>query len=382
MRIGWIALGLAVASGALRWVTSDYERAERYLSEYYSRMLSADFVAAEASIDAAIGLWPENARYHVWKGYCLSQRLPPQCSQSPVLAERAREEFRAAVKLNGRDAVAHHDLAWLEHLAGNAAEARAEWKRAVEIDPDNTVFRLSLGMFLDEAGETAEAMNQYNAAVQISPAALDSPFFARHAALAKRVAEYCTKETERRLANGKDPVLMARLGKLYLYLGDAPKAAEALTEAANALPNLPLVWFNLGEFRRLQGENAEAIANYKRAVFLDAKLAGPHLRLGELESSRKGIDELRLAVQAWSRVNPVTASHNNRLFRSGFKTNPQKIDDLLPTTLVWYLGPCEASRAYRGLSKAFPNNRLYAAKTHTCEEIPAPHRTMASDFGY
>ena len=374
MQIRWIALGFAVTAGALRWVTSDYERAEQHLSEYYSHMLSANFVAAEASIDSAIRLWPDNSRYHVWKGYCLSQRLPPQCSQSPVLAERAVEEFRDALKLNGRDAVAHHDLAWLEHLAGNNAESRTHWMRAVEIDPDNAIFRLSLGMFLDEAGEKAEAIKHYTAAVQFSPAALDSPFFNRHNALAKSVAESCTKEMERRVTITKDPVLMARLGKFYLYLGAVPKAGELLSEAANALPNLSLVWFNLGEVSRLQGKTAEALANYKRAAFLDAKLPGPHLRLGDLDASERGIDELRRAVQAWSRVNPVTASHNNRLFRSGFKAQPQRIDDLLPTTMVWYLGPCEASSAYRALAKAFPKNQLYASKSRSCEEIPDPHR--------
>ena len=250
----------------------------------------------------------------------------------------------------------------------------------MEIDPDNAVFRLSLGMFLDEAGEKAEAMKQYTAEVQLSPAILDSPFFTRHNPLAKTVAEYCTRQTEQRADATRDPILMARLGKLYLYLGDVPRASEALTEAANALPNLSLVWFNLGEINRLRGETAEAIANYKRATFLDTKLARPHLRLGELDATAKGIDELRRAVQAWSRVNPVTASHNNRLFRSGFKPQPQRIDDLLPTTLVWYLGPCEASSAYRRLSKAFPNNKAYAAKTRACEEIPAPHRSMSSSI--
>lgn len=52
------------------------------------------------------------------------------------------------------------------------------------------------------------------------------------------------------------------------------------------------------------------------------------------------------ASKKWAHVNPVTAAaHNNRLYGG----SPQIIDDLPPTTLVWYVSPCEASAAYRAL---------------------------------
>ena len=66
----------------------------------------------------------------------------------------------------------------------------------------------------------------------------------------------------------------------------------------------------------------------------------------------------------------MTAAHNNRLYHGAM----QQIDDMLPTTLVWYVSPCEASEAYGALAKLYPSNKSYARKSHACEEIPDPHR--------
>jgi Tfp pilus assembly protein PilF len=126
----------------------------------------------------------------------LSQALPPQCSKEPVAAPEAVAEFRAALQLNDRDAVAHHDLAWLLHLAGENGEARKEWQRAVEIDPDNVVFQLSFGMFLEEAGERRAAAARFAAGAELSPSVLDSPLFARHGDWAKQAVERGIAETE------------------------------------------------------------------------------------------------------------------------------------------------------------------------------------------
>jgi tetratricopeptide (TPR) repeat protein len=377
MQIRWIALGFAAVAGYGYLVTADYERGDEQLRTFYSRMLAADFNGALRSIDEAIKLWPDNARYHLWKGYCLSQSLPPQCAREPVTTTEAAAEFRTALKLNDRDAVAHHDLAWLEHLAGHDDVARKEWERAVTIDPDNAVFQMSLAMFLEETGDKQRAEDHLTTAVQLSPAILDSPFFARHADLAKVIAGRCISETEAKLARGNDPVLKARLGKFYLYTRDLQRATPMLQEASADLPNLPLVWFNLGEVHRLQGDSAQAIACYERARFLDGRLAAPHLRIGELGQSGTEAEELRLASQRWARMNPVTAAHNNRLYHGP----TQQIDDLLPTTLVWYVSPCEASEAYGALAKLYPSNKSYARKSHACEEIPDPHRFLEPDAG-
>ena len=50
----------------------------------------------------------------------------------------AADDYRHSLRLNDRDAVARHDLAWLEHLAGRQQVAAArDWKESVDLDPGN-----------------------------------------------------------------------------------------------------------------------------------------------------------------------------------------------------------------------------------------------------
>jgi tetratricopeptide (TPR) repeat protein len=178
--------------------------------------------------------------------------------------------------------VAHHNLAWLDHLLGRDQEAQREFEQAVAIDPETAIYHLSLGFFLEEAGDSAAVTTRYTAAIERTPAILDSPFFARlrrrFPERAESIVQQAITQTEGRLGNTNDPILKARLGKFYLYRHDLRRAGELLDNAARDLPNLPLVWFNLGEVRRLQGRRDEAWSCYGKARFLDGSLACPVLR--------------------------------------------------------------------------------------------------------
>ena len=92
----------------------------------------------------------------------------------------AAADYRRALELNSRDAVAHHNLAWLDHLMGDDREARREWEQAAAIDPGAAIYSLSLGFFLEETGDRGGAARQYVAAIELTPAILDSPFFTRY----------------------------------------------------------------------------------------------------------------------------------------------------------------------------------------------------------
>jgi tetratricopeptide (TPR) repeat protein len=385
MTLGRVAIVLALGTGAVSLTFGDHEQAEASLRTFYAQVEAADFKAAGKSIDEAVHLWPSNARYYAWRGYAASQELPSQCPKRGARldgktleqARRAAADYRHALELNDRDAVAHHNLAWIDHLLGEGREARREWEQAIATDPETAIYHLSLGFFLEETGDSDGAKRQYLAAIELTPAILDSPFFTRYRSRfpgwAEGVVQEAAAETERRLAGSDDPILKARLGKFCLYQGDLQRAAGLLESAERSLPNLPMVWFNLGEVRRLQGNQGEAWACYEKAKFLDESLAGPALRMGEMYRQaghrNPAVENLRAAARKWTHVKPVTAAHNTRLYGGV----PQTIDDLLPTTLVWYTSPCEASAAYTALAAMMPENKLYASRSRTCESLPAPH---------
>ena len=162
--------------------------------------------------------------------------------------------------------------------------------RSIRITPCSS---MSLAMFLEEAGDRqARRRISLSRAVQLSPAVLDSPFFTRHARSGEDIVKRCIAETEGKLTRANDPVLKARLGKFYLFTNDLQRAAHMLQESAKELPNLPLVWFNLGEVYRFQGDSAQALACYERARFLDGRLPGPHSGSGSLDQSGHAVEEL------------------------------------------------------------------------------------------
>jgi superkiller protein 3 len=394
-----IAVVLAVFVLVFSFVVGDYDRADSKLQTFYEQMLKADFADARKSIDEAIDLWPGNARYHAWSAYCVSQTLPPQCPRrfrgagpavsgtDQQMARRAIDDYRQALRLNSRDAVAYHNIAWLEHLVGEDTTAERDWREAIQIDPDNAVFHLSYGMFLEESDKPQEGKDQFEVAIELSPSIVDSPFFVRYAkhspGSANAIVAHCITKIESRLGQGRDPILEARLGKLHQYSQNWVRSVELLQDAANQLPNLALVWFNLGEAYAQRGDSAQALDCYRKANAIDRSLVRPYLRIGEfyLRNRQKdlAIQNLRLAAANWERMKPVTAAHNNRLYDGA----RQQIDDLLPTTLVWYTSPCEASAVYSDLAQLFPGNVEFLRRSQTCETLPAPHSDGSDrDEGY
>lgn len=400
MNLKHTIIGIVAAAVIVLWFSVQHERADAALADFYSQMASARFGEARESIEKAIRLWRSNARYYSWRAYSESQSLPSQCPRnhqqgSSMLteedrssAEQARLDYRRSLALNNRDPVAHHNIAWIEHLLGNDSSAAEQWKESIELDPDNAVFHLSYGMYLEEGGNQRAAKEQYVIAITLVPSILDSEFFSRYRirspAMAESVVAECIAKTESRLGEGNDPILSARLGKMYLYHGNLDRSEKLLEDAAAQLPNLPLVWFNLGEISLQQGDTAHATLDYRRATTIDASLAQTHLRLGELGlrfgDKNGAFHDLNVAIQRWEHANPITARHNNRLYGGPRQT----IDDLLPTTLLWYVTPCAASGAWRALSELYPQRAEYRKRIRTCEELPAPHAGLAdvsADYG-
>jgi tetratricopeptide (TPR) repeat protein len=374
---------------AVRFLDGDRLKATDELRAFYGEIRQAKFAEAQGTISDAIRLWPENARLYAWRGYARAQTLPSQCNGTglstaqPSALSPAIADYERAIQLNDIDAVAQHNLGWLYHLLGQNDEAGHALKRAVELDPSNAVFHLSLGMWLEESGDK-QYSSEYAKAIELAPGITDSPFFvdlrARDAAQANRVVSEARSHIEELLRRGSDPILEARLGKLYLASKQESDAERELNEAVSQLPTLSRAWFNLGEAYRLRGQTTLALTAYRKAHVLDGHMPDVEVRLGQLSEqdgdSTAAVQLFKRSLAHWQLMTPVTAAHNYRLYGGPAQT----IDDLLPTTLLWYTTPCTASESFAGLARLEPAQAQYRKSVAICSQLPIPHRSLRADL--
>ena len=95
------------------------------------------------------------------------------------------------------------------------------------------------------------------------------------------------KEIYKTVKDGKtnDPIRLAKLGKIFLELGDLSAAEAYLEKALSMLPNLGRAWYNLGITTLLQGRESETKRCILKAKLFDASDASICLYLENGESN-------------------------------------------------------------------------------------------------
>ena len=364
------------------------KRAEDDLPNFYSALVNGDVDEARASIAEAIRLSPGDARYAAWNAYVDGQSVPTEasaCSQAGqplttsqrAAAERAIAGYRKAAQLNKFDAQFHHNMAWLYHRLGEDQHALEEFETAVRLDRPNPILHASFGMLLESIGEVNRADDEYSRAIALSPQLIDSRFFED---LKQRSAERTTgvlKTSAELVGESKNPILEAKLGRIYAELGKKERAASLLSEALRKLPNLPLAWANLGNLQAASGDADGALLSYRKATALDPGLVMPNLRVAEIYrgsgSTRQALQSFHVAARNADAKLPPSVSHDFRLYRG----SRQPIDSQLPTVLFRYMNSCEGPQAYEAMAELNPRSRdaaYFRTRGRDCEFIQSPYR--------
>ncbi len=363
-------------------------RAEDNLPKFYSALVNGEVDEAQASIAEAIRLSPDDARYAAWNAYVDGQTVPAevaQCSQAEqlltapqrVAAERAIAGYQKAAQLNRFDAQFHHNMAWLYHRLGEDQHALEEFEAAVRLDQPNPIQHASFGLLLESIGEANRANEEYARAIALSPQLIDSRFFEdlkhRSAERAKRVL----KTSAGLVGASKNPILEAKLGRIYAELGEEPRATSLLNDALRNLPNLPLAWANLGNLQAASGDASAALLSYRKATTLDPGLVMPNLRAAEIYrgsgSTRQALQSFQVAAHDADAKLPPSVSHDSRLYRG----SRQPIDSQLPTVLFRYMNSCDGPQAYEAMAELNPRARdaaYFRTRGRDCGFIQSPYR--------
>ena len=211
--------------------------------------------------------------------------------------------FTAAVLATGQ-ASSGLDKAWNLAAKGQPDEAIALLRTLIAKDRTNADAHLLLGSLLMEKGEREECLAQLQEAVKLRPRSADAQNalgeayeafgdhasavapFERAVAVKPGFAVAQANLGEALLETGKMPEAAAHLEKAIALLGrspdsaqprylrakiysdrNQPQQAEAQLEAAVAArPDFPEAWSDLGEVKKLLGDDAGALHAFERAV--------------------------------------------------------------------------------------------------------------------
>jgi adenylate cyclase len=122
--------------------------------------------------------------------------------------DRAEAAAKKAINLDHNTPLAHHALGWVHRLRGNHRAALDAFNETIKIDPNSALSYAQAANEMVFLGDAKGAIPLTEKAIHLSP---------------------------------KDPSIGVFLwvkGRAYFALGDYKKAAEALQESVNVLPNL------------------------------------------------------------------------------------------------------------------------------------------------
>ena len=169
----------------------------------------------------------------------------------------AEKEYKRAIELNPRYAVAHQWYGGYLAIMGRRDEAIAERKRAVELEPLSTIINFELGLAFYYARDYDRAIEQFKKTLELDqnfpsvhnflPAAYEQKGMYNEAVAGFNKAIPLTSKSEWTLS-------MAGLGRLYAVIGKKSEARKLLNELKQRSPqeyvpasSIALIYAGLGE---------------------------------------------------------------------------------------------------------------------------------------
>jgi tetratricopeptide (TPR) repeat protein len=259
--------------------------AEALNARAYARMGLGRYAEAAEDLRRAVALNPNKADYQANLGYALWK-----------IGRRAEaiNAERAALKLDEKNYTAHYQLGRFLLLSGDPKslpEAAQHLRRALEIDPRRSEIRFDLLTVYRTLNDQPNAIAQLNLLQDARPA--DPRVTYADALLASDRGDLTAAIRGFREALRLDPTLYGAwqdLGLAFIKLGRWPDAVETFKELARRQSDsVEVAYFHaLALFNAARIAEAEAEA--RRALRLDAGAAAAHTLLGIILASRGGAD--------------------------------------------------------------------------------------------
>ncbi len=214
----------------------------------------------------------------------------------------AMREYKKALELNPKNAIAHSNLGGLLVNEGMPVEGAFHLSEAIRLDSQNYSAHYNLARLLFHQGRVDEAIEHYFAAVAIKPDLADA-----HSTLG---ALLCARGrfdagaihlSEAIRLDPADVGARCSLGELLMRQGRLAEAAEQLSLAVRIDPKDSTARYCLGEVLARQGKADEALEHLSLAVQLEPGYATAQHRLGAVMcrqgQAAEGLGHLSLAAR-------------------------------------------------------------------------------------
>lgn len=300
-RLGGAGLALAMLIGCAKPLTPfAATRAGILARQGEQRLKAEDYDAALAEFRQAVELNPKLAIAHSRIGLIAKLKGDLQA---------AAEAYAKAVKLDPQNFEDAFSLAQLYHQMVRVADAVRAYMHACELDPKSFEARLNLGVCYHQAGELDNAIDCYTKATQIDetkPAAftnLGAAYDAKGEAYLYEAIHAYNESLER---DPNQPMVLVNLAGTLLKQGRYPNARRALERAIQIDPQLPVAYERLGYCCFLMKNNSEALTYYDWAKTLNAKMPEAYaghgvVRMAMYLADPKDAESRRIALENWHR---------------------------------------------------------------------------------
>jgi tetratricopeptide (TPR) repeat protein len=134
----------------------------------------ADAAPAEIALD--VGSTPDHDPPAVEQGLTAEHWFDLACELEGQSSEEARRAYHQALAMDSDLVEAHVNLGRMYHESGELAKADAHYRAAARLDPRDAVVWFNLGVLCEDARKPAQAVTFYKRAVAVDPEFADAHF--------------------------------------------------------------------------------------------------------------------------------------------------------------------------------------------------------------
>lgn len=263
---------------------------------------------------------------------------------------QAEGAYGDALRINPQDAAAMRGLARVYQRQQKYALAEEQLDRAIYTQPGNWGTFRSLGNFLFGTGRYEEAADAYRQVAELDPDNFEALGNMGGALIMAGKFERGKDALEASVKIRPTPNALSNLGIIHYYLGEFDDSVEIHRQAVKLSPGDPVRWINLADALNFAGRAEEAADAFRRA----ASLAEDRLAVD-------AADVASLYMLAWSQVMLARPQRATELIRRGLEAAPMNpygyyYDALIKTGLGQRDGALESLK--QAIETGYPPNLL------------------------